>query len=120
MKAKHESIRGDRLFYCFVDFDKTPSTRSIVYVLPSGLVADVLTTTHREWLETPGKKGQPHKDGKMRRLLPDYARVFQKSEKPYPHGWLDRHRDAWNLLGLEPTEPTLAEQHIEMCATASK
>ena len=27
MKAKHEAIRSDRLFYCFVDFGKTPDDR---------------------------------------------------------------------------------------------
>lgn len=89
MKAKHEGTRGERLFYCFVDFGKTPEARPTVHVLPSALVGDVLTATHRKWLATPGKKGQPHKDGVMRRLLPDYARVFLASDNPYPMGWLD-------------------------------
>jgi hypothetical protein len=41
----------------------------------------------------------------MRRLLPDYAKVFGVVN-PYPKGWLDEYRDAWNLLELEskPTE----------------
>src|SRR5262249_6938924 len=72
MKAKHEHVRGERLFYCFVDFGKTPSDAAVVHVLPSGIVADVLTASHRKWLETPGKRGQPHKDGPMRRMMPDY------------------------------------------------
>jgi hypothetical protein len=102
MKAKHEAIRGDRLFYCFVDFGKTPDDRPTVHVLPSVLVADVLTTAHRKWLATPGKNGQPHKDGNMRRLVPDYTRTFGPVENPYPKGWLDKYRDAWKLLKLEP------------------
>ncbi len=102
MKAKHENIRADRLFYCFVDFGKTPNDRPTVHVLPSALIADVLAASHRKWLATPGKKGQPHKDGNMRRLLPDYARTFGGINNPYPKGWLDPHRDAWHLLKLEP------------------
>src|SRR5271170_2200026 len=42
MKAKHEDIRGDRHFYCFVNFGKTTDDRPTVHVLPSVLVADVL------------------------------------------------------------------------------
>jgi hypothetical protein len=103
MKAKHEAIRGDRLFYCFVDFGKTPDSQPIVYVLPSVLVAEVLASSHRQWLKTPGMKGQAHNDGPMRRLLPDYTRLFGAIGNPYPKGWLDLHRDAWHLLNLEPS-----------------
>ena len=104
MKAKHEGIRVERLFYCFVDFGKSPKDSPTVHVLQSALVATVLTTSYRRWLMTPGKKGQPHKDGPMRRLLPDYTRIFGDIDNPYPKGWLDPHRDAWHLLNLEPTD----------------
>lgn len=100
MKAKHETIRGERLFYCFVDFGKTPEDRPMVFVVPSSIVADVLTLSHRTWLDTPGKKGQPRKDSVMRRLLPDYARTFGDQNQPYSRGWLNQYRDAWHLLNL--------------------
>jgi hypothetical protein len=103
MKAKHEKIRADRLFYCFVDFGKTPNDRPVVHVLPSALVAEVLANAQRKWLATPGKKGQPHNDGNMRRFLPDYTSTFGAIDNPYPKGWLDPYRDAWSLLRLEPT-----------------
>jgi len=103
MKAKHEGIRGERLFYCFVDFGKTPEVRPLVYVLPSVRVAETLAASHRKWLANPGKSGQPHKDGPMRRLLPDYTRTFGATNNPYPKGWLDPYRDAWHLLRLEAT-----------------
>jgi len=104
MKAKHEDIRGERLFYCFVDFGKTPKDSPIVHVLPSVRVADALKASHSKWLATPGKKGQPHKDGSMRRLLPDYTNVFGiDGDTRYAKGWLDNYRDAWDLLQLEPT-----------------
>jgi hypothetical protein len=104
MKEKHESIRSDRLFYCFVDFGKSPSDRPSVHVIPSGVVAETLSTSHKQWLSKPGRKGQAHKDGPMRRLKPDYAKDFSNTTNPYPDGWLDRYRDAWDLLKLSPDD----------------
>ncbi len=101
MKQKHEDIHSDRLFYCFVNFGKAADTHPVVHVLPSGTVAEVLSSAHRKWLATPGKNGQLHKDSDMRRLLPNYARVFGLANNPYPAGWLDQYRDAWHLLNLD-------------------
>jgi hypothetical protein len=109
MSDKHEHGHGERLFYCFVDFGKRPTDRPSVHVLPSKLVADVLKASHIKWLSTPGKKGQPHKDGSMRRLMPDYARIFGEAANPFPKGWLDRYRDAWHLLKLEPADVVSSE-----------
>jgi hypothetical protein len=80
MKAKHESIRSERPFYCFVNFGKTLVDQPIVHVVPSGIVADAISLSHAKWLSIPGKSGRPHKNGDMRRLLPDYARVFGKAK----------------------------------------
>ena len=104
MKEKHEHIRSSRLFYCFVDFGKTPDDRPSVHILPSIRVAEVLAASHQKWITTPGKKGQLRKDGVMRRLMPDYTRVFGATDNPYPLGWLNQYRDAWHLLGLEVAE----------------
>ena len=76
MKAKQEDVRADRLFYCFVDFGKTPDARATVYVVPSAVVADALQKSHEKFLHTPGAKGQQRKDSLMRRFLPDYTRIF--------------------------------------------
>jgi hypothetical protein len=73
-----------------------------VYLLPSGVVADVLARSHQQWLANPGVKGQPHKDTPMRRLLPDYGAVF-RGRNPYPLGWLDKYCDAWDTLRLSAT-----------------
>jgi hypothetical protein len=101
MKEKHESAQSDQLFYCFVNFGKDTDTRPVVHVLPSPRVAEVLSKAHQKWLATPGKNGKAHKDGPMRRLLPDYTRSFGPNDNPYPKGWLDPYRDAWHLLHLE-------------------
>lgn len=104
MKAKHESVRGDRLFYCFVDFGRSPADRPAVHVLPCEVVADALAAAHRKWLATPGKKGQARNDGPMRRFRPDYTNTFGIADNPYPKGWLDPYRDAWHLLGMQPAQ----------------
>jgi hypothetical protein len=62
-------LEAENIVYCFVNFGKTADARPTVHVLPSTLVAEVLSVAHQRWLATPGKKGQPHKDSQMRRLL---------------------------------------------------
>jgi hypothetical protein len=104
MKAKHEDVRSDTLFYCFVDFGADVRTPASVYVIPSPRVAEVLAVSHRKWLATPGRNGQAHNDTPIRRLLPDYTRVFGATGNPYPKDWLDPYRDAWHLLNLEAAE----------------
>jgi len=102
MKAKHEGISSDRLFYCFVDFGRDLQSSPVVHVLPSLVVAKVLAEAHRKWLSIPGKRGQPHKDSVMRRLIPDYSGVFGADDSRYSKGWLDPYLNAWHFLGLAP------------------
>lgn len=104
MGPKHERIIGDRLFYCFVDFGKTPKDRPSVFVMPSSVVAEVISVSHKAWLSVPGAKGQKRNDSKMRRLMPDYKKSYHPNPTPYPLGWMDQYRDAWHLLGLEKRE----------------
>lgn len=106
-------MRADCLFYCFVDFGREPGDRPGVHVVPAAVVGEVLEATHAQWLATPGRNGQAHKDNAMRRLLPDYSRVYRNVVCPYTQGWLERYRNAWSLLGMEPMpvdEQDLPEQ----------
>ena len=92
MGGKHEAMSEQDLFYCFVNLDLfNPS----VWVIPSKLVAKVVTDTHTEWLATPGQQGQKHNETDMRRIMNDYGKNF-KSVKP---GWMDKYLEAWDLLG---------------------
>jgi len=102
MKPKHEKIYGERLFYCFVDLGENALDTSQIFILPSRIVADVLKETHLFWLRKPGKRGQPHKDSQVRRLLPDYSRLYGSERTPYGLGCLEKYRNAWDLLNLEP------------------
>ena len=83
MRQKHEALLHPRLFYAFVD---PQPERPVVYVVPSEIVADVLTKTHRAWLATPGKGGRPHSDSKTRRILPWLPSPLPGYEGP----WLGR------------------------------
>jgi hypothetical protein len=96
MKAKHEEIRGASLYYVFLSFPSDARQLPDAFVIPSVVAADALHTAHRAWLARPGRGGGPHKDGEMRRFLPDYSREGLGDQ--YGPGWLDRYREAWEQL----------------------
>jgi hypothetical protein len=100
MKAKHEGIRGESLYYVFLSFPADQARLPDCFVLPSVIVADIIHNAHRAWLARPGRGGRPHKDGEMRRLLPDYSR--EGFAATHGRGWLEPYRDAWDLL--RPTD----------------
>ena len=104
MKPKHAEISSDNLFYCFVDFGKAIDSSPRMFVLPSKVVAEAIGSSHTSWLSTPGKRGQQRNDSNVRRLLPDYGNSYLGKVNPYPFGWMDKYRDAWQLLGLSPSE----------------
>ncbi|TXM57563.1 hypothetical protein FV229_25590 [Methylobacterium sp. WL120] len=95
MKQKHESMIRDLLFYCFVDFGKTLNDPPKCWLLPSAVVAQVLTASHQAWLAAPGKDGRAHKDHDMRRLLPSYPYL---TDPAFATGWLDPFRDRWDMV----------------------
>jgi len=107
MKAKHENIVSDNLFYFFIDLPKNIGEPKAldgppaIYILPSKIVATVIKTIHGIWLKTPGRKGRIHKDSTMRRLLPDYSKVLKSDHsfiKKHSAGWLDEYRENWKLI----------------------
>ena len=100
MKAKHEKIISENLFYCFVDLGEAFDSPVSTHILPSSEVAKVLRLSHQTWLSKPGARGQKRRDSNMRRLLPDYTKVFHgtKYEKKYQLGWLDSYREKWELI----------------------
>ena len=106
MKPRSETMISEDLFYVFVDIGKQPSDPTTTYILPSTVVADCIRLCHQVWLDTPGKRGRPHKDSNVRRLLPDYSFIKPITEKgktiinPYRSGWLERYRENWSILDL--------------------
>jgi len=83
LNKKAEDFYSDNLYYVFVTLKNTKE-RPDFYVVPSKVVADYVRRDHRQWLETPGKNGQAHKDNPVRK--------FRDIGKQY----LNR----WDLLGF--------------------
>ena len=80
------------MFYSFVDFEpENPRA----YLIPSAVVAGVITLDHEIWLETPGKNMQPYNETKMRRLRP--------TPSSHPAGRLDEYLERWDLIGARNT-----------------
>lgn len=90
MSQKHERLVGEGLFYAFVDLE---TDAVLTYLLPSAVVAEAVRQTHRDWLSTPGKKGQKRNDTTMRRIRPSYP-----DSPKYQIGWLDEWRERWDLI----------------------
>ena len=91
MSVKNEGMRESDLFYCLVDLDLVNPS---VYVVPSQVVADVISTAHAEWLATPGKNGKIHQDSETRQLKNDYGPNFRKIEP----NWMEKYLENWELI----------------------
>jgi hypothetical protein len=83
LNKKAETMAHESLFYAFVRLmdGEVPQ----YHLVPSAVVAEHTERTHREWLATPGRRGQARKDGPIRNFAdPEFY-------------FLDR----WELLGLD-------------------
>lgn len=80
LKAKHEGLKSENLFYCLVD---DTAEVPIVYCVPSVVIADTIGKTHKTWLASAGKNGRAHKDNDMRWFAPTEA-----------------YRENWSVLRL--------------------
>lgn len=55
------------------------------HIVPSDVVANAITSTHKAWLAGSSKSGRKRKDSPMRKFMdPD-----------------DAYKDRWEILGLE-------------------
>ena len=83
LDKKVEEFYADNLFYVFVSLNNNQCPPDY-FVVPSKIVAEFAKFSHQTWLSTPGKKGQTHKDGRMRKFRDDERKFHNK----------------WNLLNL--------------------
>jgi len=74
LNQKSEDFVSANHFYVFVALGKM-TDRPRFHVVPSQVVAERTKRGHRKWLETPGKKGQKHRDTPMRQFA-DLADEF--------------------------------------------
>lgn len=95
LKAKHEKMKRDLLFYCFVDFGSSLIDAPKCWVIPSRIVASVLEETHQAWFVMDGRNGRKHQPTEMRRFLPDFSR---RNCPQYPKGWMSKFEERWDLI----------------------
>jgi hypothetical protein len=98
MGEKHETIVLPALFYCFVDFQ---AEMPVTYIVPSRVVAEVVSRAYRAWLAAPGKRGKPHQETTFRRVQPSYDFPVPG----YDAGWMDQYRENWALLRATAAVP---------------
>lgn len=104
MKERHESLVGERMFYCFVDLKDDPKDPPDVYIIPSKVVASVIKETHKIWIKQPGQGGNQHNPTEFRRLRTDYSGLLNltnQQEKKYGKGWMDQYKENWSILDLD-------------------
>ena len=94
MRAAHEYLVHDRLFYAFLDLGRD---HPVTYIVPSAKVAAVLRDAHAAWLSRPGVSGRVHRDNPLRRLLPRYG-----FDVPGIEGdWMEPYLEKWGYLHSE-------------------
>ena len=64
LSKKNEDLQGDHIIYFFVSLNELDAPE--YHIVPSSIVAETLKTSHQNWLNTPGKHGQPHNDNSIR------------------------------------------------------
>jgi len=67
LNQKAEDYFADNLFYVFVNLNENKKHPDF-FIVPSKIVAQYCKKGHSNWLNTPGKKGQKHKDTPMRKF----------------------------------------------------
>jgi len=78
MNPKNEKLEAHNLFYVLVMLSDLPR----YFIIKSKDVANYVYNSHKKWLETPGKKGQPHKDTDVRAF-----KILKEDEKQYENAW---------------------------------
>ena len=77
-----------------VDSDLHSSPEKI-YVVPSKVVAKVLTDADKVWMDKPRRDGKEKAEHKLRMLKNE----FMLDVKSAPDGWMDKYLENWELLG---------------------
>ncbi len=78
LSEKAEKEISPNLFYVFVCLNDGIEHPDF-FIVSSKEVAEFVSKDHKNYLDTPGKKGQQHQDGKMR--------IFKDVEEKYINRW---------------------------------
>jgi hypothetical protein len=62
--------------------------------MPAKVVSKAVMTSHKIWLNTPGKKGQAHNDSEMRWITSEYPFLVPG----FNNGWMNKYLENWSQL----------------------
>lgn len=90
--VKAQRDYGCRFFWVLAGIPSPESNGAFeYYVIPSEDMAHHVSKAHKLWLSTPGAKGQPHKDSKVRTVHLPPRKSFS--------GWdISDYLDKWELI----------------------
>lgn len=88
--VKAENVYAENFFWVIVGLSYDVKQKDAFYIVPAGDMSESVSNLHKQWLNTPGKNGQQHKDNAIRKVH------VGKSEFEYDiSDWVDR----WDLIG---------------------
>ena len=91
MKDEHLELVSSQLFYCFVELKSDPQN---VYVIPSKIVAKVLTEADESYMKKPMQDGSERTTHSRRMLKPSFIVDIPSA----PDGWMNKYLEAWDLI----------------------
>lgn len=89
MRDEHLELVSPRLFYCFVELN---SIYQNVFVIPSRIVAKVLTETDKAYMKKPMADGSKRASHSRRMLKPSFLLDVPSA----PEGWMNKYLEKWN------------------------
>lgn len=78
LNKKAEEISEDNFVYIFTNLKELGQLPDY-YIVPSKIVAEYIKKEHHDWLKTPGKSGQAHRDNDMR--------MFRDEKEEFKNKW---------------------------------
>jgi hypothetical protein len=78
LNKKAEELAEDNFIYVFTNLKELGQLPDY-YIVPSQIVAKYVKKEHKEWLNTPGKNGQAHRENDMR--------MFRDENEEFKNKW---------------------------------
>lgn len=89
-----DSDKGGKFFWVLAGLrDKDEKAAEDFYIVPSSVMAKNVSKRHKQWLATPGRKGQPHRDTKLREVR--FVDIGNHSKFVYD---VSRFKGRWDLI----------------------
>jgi hypothetical protein len=87
--VKAERDFGENFFWVLSGIPKPNAIELFeYYIIPASVMAKNVVKAHQLWLKSPGAKGQPHKENKMRTVhLPPYKSFSGWDISDYANRW---------------------------------